>query len=227
MSNHKSYTFTVGEDKVSALLNRAEKPAGLLVLSHGAGAGMTHPFMEALSQKLTTLGISVFRFNFPYMEKGRKAPGSQKQAVATLAEALKKAAGIEPGLPVFLGGKSYGGRMASHLMAEEAHKELPEVKGLVFFGFPLHAPGKQGKQRAAHLSDVRCPMLFLQGGRDKLAEPSLITEVADSLPGARLHMYEHGDHSFHVLKRSGMTDEALLDKLAQDAAEWMKQQNAG
>ncbi|MFA0963988.1 alpha/beta family hydrolase [Roseivirga sp. BDSF3-8] len=221
MSNVSEYTFLVGDDKVRGMLTHAENAKCLLVLSHGAGAGMTHPFMETLSHKLQASGVSVFRFNFPYMEKGRKAPGSQRQAIAAMTEALKKAATFANGLPLLLGGKSYGGRMASHLMAEESVAELTEVKGLIFFGFPLHAPGKKGKDRAAHLQSVSCPMLFLQGGRDKLADPVLIDEVAKGLCGATIKMYEHGDHSFHVLKRSGTTDEVLMDEIVTDTNEWL------
>lgn len=209
--------------EVSGLLNKPAKAHSLLVVAHGAGAGMTHPFMENLSQELAKKGIATLRFNFPYMEKGRKSPGSKKEAMATLAAAVEEGIRNSDGLPVFLGGKSYGGRMATHALAEGTI-QADKVKGLIFFGFPLHAPGKPGIERAAHLPEVNCPMLFLQGTRDKLAERDLIKEVTSGLPGATLHMYEGADHSFHVLKRSGTTDEAIVAQMTDDALTWLNKQ---
>jgi predicted alpha/beta-hydrolase family hydrolase len=228
MSQEKHLTFHTGDSGITGILSEASQPLCLLVLAHGAGAGMSHPFMIELSGALVRRSVSVFRFNFPYMEKGRKAPGSQKEAMQALHDAATFASGEVTGpLPLFIGGKSYGGRMASHLLADSGAAAISDVRGLVFVGFPLHAPGKPGTERAAHLKEVPCPMLFLQGGRDKLAEPELITEVTDSLPKATMHMYPEGDHSFHMLKRSGTTYEELLKALANDTAAWLKKQMAG
>lgn len=223
MSQEKHLIFQTGNHEVSGVLSEAAQPFCLIVLAHGAGAGIKHTFMQSLTEALVHRSVSVFRFNFPYMEKGRKAPGSAKEAVQTIHDAADFAASqVSGSLPLFIGGKSYGGRMASHLMAEADQSEKLKVKGLVFVGFPLHAPGKPGTDRASHLKEIPCPMLFLQGGRDKLANQELIEEVADGLTNATMQMYPEGDHSFHVLKRSGTTDEELLKQLANDTTAWLK-----
>lgn len=222
MSTEQATTFTSGENKISGIYSKAAEPFCIMVLAHGAGAGMEHTFMKSLADALVRRSVSVFRFNFPYMEKGRKAPGSQKEAVRAIADAVAHASGLNGSLPLYIGGKSYGGRMASHLMAGSERPQSVDIRALVYVGFPLHAPGKPGTGRADHLQEVSCPMLFLQGGRDKLATPELIEEVTGSLPAATLKMYPEGDHSFHVLKRSGTTDEELLERLATDTVTWLK-----
>ena len=204
---------------VSGLLILPEDATALLVLSHGAGAGMEHPFMEQLAQALGTLNIGTLRFNFAYMENKKGAPDRPPKAQAVIKAALEKAVELSNGLPLLVGGKSFGGRMTSQLAATE---ELASVKGIVYYGFPLHAPGKIGIERAAHLSDVRIPQLFLQGTRDTFAITDLITEVCAALPLAKLVMIEGGDHSFKMLKRSGVTQEEAIQKLAEETAAFVR-----
>ncbi len=207
----------VGE--VSALLDWPETPQALLVVGHGAGAGMRHPFLEALVERLGSRSIATLRYQFPYMEQGRKRPDHVSRLLPTVRAAVSAAKELADGLPIFAGGKSMGGRMTSLAASKEA---LEGVSGLVFVGFPLHAPGRDGTERAEHLSDVSVPALFLQGTRDRLARLDLIEAVCDGL-GARatLHIVDGGDHSFHVLKRSGRTDEEALDEIAAVTAEWI------
>lgn len=191
----------------------------LLVFAHGAGAPMTHHFMEDMATALAAEHIASLRYNFPYMEKGSKRP----DAPAVLQAAVRKAidAGVEQaaGKPVIAGGKSMGGRMTSNALAQ---KPDPRVKGIVFFGFPLHQPGKPGTERAAHLADVEQPMLFLQGTRDSLAKLELIEEVVAGLgPRATLHIIDTADHSFGVLKRTGKSQEDVYRELASTTARWL------
>ena len=190
----------------------------MLVFAHGAGAGMRHAFMEAITARLVAAGIATFRYQFPYMEEGRRAPNPPGVLTATVRAAVGAAQEEAKSIPLFAGGKSLGGRMTSTAAAKEP---LPSVRGLVFFGFPLHAVGKPGSERGAHLADVGVPMLFLQGTRDKLAELDLLRPVVKKLDDrATLHEIDGGDHSFHVLKRSGRTDEEVLDELADATAVW-------
>jgi predicted alpha/beta-hydrolase family hydrolase len=217
--SQRDLEIQTGAGDTSALLTRPRGAKALLVLGHGAGAGMRHAFLEAVAQRLAARDVATLRYQFPYMEAGRKAPNTPKVLVATVRAAV--AAGIEAaaGLPLFAGGKSLGGRMTSTAAAEEP---LPAVRGIVFFGFPLHAPSQPSRHRAAHLSDVHVPMLFLQGTRDKLADLELLAPVCKDLsPRATLHVVEGGDHSFHVLKRSGRTDDEALDEICQVSADWM------
>jgi len=205
--------------QVSALLLRPAGARALLVLGHGAGAGMRHPFLEAVSQRLAGQGIATLRYQFPYMEKGLNRTDSPAVATATVRAACTLAQAEAPELPLLAGGKSFGGRMTSTAQAEAP---LPGVRGLVFLGFPLHPPKRPAITRAEHLSKVRVPMLFLQGTRDDLADLQLIREVTGALgPGATLHVVEGGDHSFAVLKRSGRTGEEVLEELADAAAGWL------
>ncbi len=201
---------------VSALLLLPKDATSLLVLSHGAGAGMEHPFMEMLSQRLAVNGVGTLRFNFPYMEKGG-APDRPKKAHPTIQAAVKKALKYADGLTLMAGGKSFGGRMTSQVAAIG---ELSAVKGIVYFGFPLHAPGKPGIERAAHLSDIKIPQLFLQGTRDTLANFDLIKKVCKKLKKGKLVKIEGGDHSFKTLKRSGVTHEEAIEQLARATAEF-------
>ncbi len=206
------FVATEAQGEVSGLLQRPDDARALYVLAHGAGAGMTHAFMTAIADRLAARGIATFRFQFPYTEAGRKRPDHRKTLVPTIRAAVARAQDLAPDLPVIAGGKSMGGRMTSIAAAEAP---LPGVRALAFLGFPLHAPGKPGTERAAHLPDVTVPMLFLQGTRDKLAELELITPVCKDLGDAAiLHVVDGADHGFHVLVRSGRTDDEVLDELA-------------
>ncbi len=205
--------------KVSGMLRRPADASALYVLAHGAGAGMRHVFMEEVSAKLFDAGIATFRYQFPYMEEGKKRPDTPKLLTATVRAAARRAAELAPDLPVFAGGKSMGGRMTSQAASAEA---LPGVKGLAFLGFPLHAPGRNSTNRADHLGDVALPMLFLQGTRDSLAEIDLIGAVTSGLGRrATLHVIDGGDHSFKVLKRSGRTDEDVMTEIRDTIVAWV------
>ena len=212
--------FTVGETSgdVSALLVRPPDVRLLCVLAHGAGAGMRHPFLEGLARGLGEHGIATLRYQFPYMERRARRPDPPGVATATVRAAVAEAARLAPGLPLVAGGKSFGGRMTSTAQSSEP---LPGVRGLVFLGFPLHPPGRPDDKRAQHLDAVRIPMLFLQGDRDEFAELRLLRPVVKRL-GARatLHVVERGDHSFHVLKRSGRTDADVMTEVVGAIVEW-------
>ncbi len=213
------FTLTERTGAVSALLLRPTSARALLVLGHGAGAGMRHPFMQAVAEQLATQKIATFRYQFPYMEKGKKSPDSQTTLRATIVSAVETAKKAARGLPLLAGGKSMGGRLTSLVAAEG---RLPDVQGLIFFGFPLHAAGKPSSERGAHLAEVTVPMLFLQGTRDRLAELDYITPLCRSLgKRATLHIIEGGDHSFHVLKRSGRTDEDVQNELGETVGSWV------
>jgi len=197
------------------ILRRAPDSFCLYVLAHGAGAGMRHPFLEALADALAAQGVATLRYEFPYMEEGKRRIDPPPVLHARVREAVQAAA-LE-GLPLFAGGKSMGGRMTSQAQALEA---LAGVRGLAFVGFPLHPAGQPGTQRAAHLSGVRLPMLFLQGTRDELADLALLLPVVEGLPQATLHVVEDADHSFHVRKKSGRSDSEVLDELSRIFAGW-------
>jgi uncharacterized protein len=213
-------TFSVeGASDVSALLLCPDDARWLLLFAHGAGAGMRHSFMESLSRELAALQIATFRYQFPYMEKRSGRPDSPAILTATVAAALRTAAETAPGIPLLAGGKSMGGRMTSQAAAQNL---LPKVRGLVFFGFPLHPPGSPSIKRADHLAKVQTPMLFLQGTRDTLADLKLLRPIIKKLGElATLHIIESADHGFHVLKRSGKTDASVLAELAQTTADWV------
>jgi predicted alpha/beta-hydrolase family hydrolase len=203
---------------VSAILMRPKSATGLYVFAHGAGAGMRHRFMEAVADRLAGHGIATLRYQFPYMEAGRKGPNPAPVLVRTVRSAVAEAARLEPGLPLVAGGKSMGGRMTSQAAAKEP---LPGVKGLAFFGFPLHAPGRASADRGAHLGHVGLPMLFLQGTRDKLANLDLLKPLLDSVrPRPTLALVDGADHSFQVRKRSGRTDDEVLDEICGTFAGW-------
>lgn len=205
---------------VSALLDRPSSPWLCYVLAHGAGAGMRHALLEAVSRELVERGVATLRYQFPYMEQNRRRPDPPHIAQAAVRAAVKAAREQMPDLPLVAGGKSFGGRMTSQAQADEP---LPGMCGLVFLGFPLHPPGRKGDKRAAHLTDVELPMLFLQGTRDSLADLSLITNVCNRLgERATLHVVEDGDHSFKVRKRSGRTDEEVLVELGQTVERWAR-----
>jgi predicted alpha/beta-hydrolase family hydrolase len=207
-----------GGGEVSALLLRPEKARWLLVMGHGAGAGMSHPFMEKLADELAGVGVATFRYQFPYMEQRRRVPDSPAVLTATVVAAARRAADVAPGLPLLAGGKSMGGRMTSQAAAQGS---LDGVRGLVFFGFPLHPPKQPGTKRAEHLAKVTMPMLFLQGTRDELADLKLLRPVCAKLGSrATLHVIETADHSFHVLKKSGRNDAEVLRELAETTLLW-------
>jgi uncharacterized protein len=214
-------TLQVDDDThVSALLLAPSDARAALVLAHGAGAGMNHRFMAALADGLAERRIATLRYQFPYMERGGKRPDPPRIAHAAVRAAVAEAGRKLSGLPLWAGGKSFGGRMTSQA---QAAAPLPGVRGLVFVGFPLHPPGQPSDERAQHLGDVAVPMLFLQGTRDELADLDLIRALADRL-GARatLHVLEHADHSFHVLARSGRKDAEVLAELLDTTAAWMR-----
>ena len=204
-----------GASSVSALLCVPDDASAAYVFAHGAGAGMEHAFMTNFANGLAARGIATLRYQFPYMEQGSKRPDAPKVAHAAVRAAVAQAAICLPGLPLFAGGKSFGGRMTSQA---QALSPLPGVCGLVFVGFPLHAAGKPADERAAHLFEVARPMLFLQGTRDELAALELLQPLLLRLgERATLALFEDADHSFHVRARSGRTDgqtlEAMLDTL--------------
>jgi uncharacterized protein len=219
MSEGERLRFAVeGAGEVSAILMRPAAAQWLLALAHGAGAGMSHPFLEKLARELGEAGVATFRYQFPYMEQRRRAPDSPSVAAATVAAAVRAAAMAAPGLPLLAGGKSFGGRMSSQAASQGP---LEGVRGLVFFGFPLHPPNKPSTKRAEHLEKVKIPMLFLQGTRDTLADLNLLRPICSSLGSrAQLHVIETADHSFHVLKSSGRSDAEVLHDLAQTTASW-------
>jgi predicted alpha/beta-hydrolase family hydrolase len=207
-----------GAGEVSAILMRPADARWLLVLAHGAGAGMSHPFLEKLAGELAEARVATFRYQFPYMEERRHVPDRAPVAAATVAAAVRAAAKASPELILLAGGKSFGGRMSSQAASQGL---LEGVRGLVFFGFPLHPPNKPGTKRAEHLAEVPMPMLFLQGTRDTLADLKLLRPICADL-GARatLQIIETADHSFHVLKSSGLSDADALRGLAQTTASW-------
>jgi predicted alpha/beta-hydrolase family hydrolase len=217
----KNFKFQASKSSgdVSAVMTEPGDAKSLLVLAHGAGAGMNHPFMEALAGKLAEEKIAVFRYQFPYFENGKRSPDPPNILTATVKAAIETASAKVKDLPLFAGGKSLGGRMTSTAASKEP---LPNVKGIIFFGFPLHAPNKPSSDRAEHLFRVNVPMLFLQGTRDKLADLTLLKPICKKLKEkAELHIIEGADHSFHVLKSSGKTDEQIIEELAKTASGWM------
>jgi len=209
-----------GAGEVSALLLKPAKAHCVLALAHGAGAGMRHIFMEQLAGELAEAGVATLRYQFPYMEQRRKAPDKPAVLTATVQAAARSAAEAVPSLPLFAGGKSMGGRMTSQAAAAGL---LPEIRGIVFYGFPLHPPKQPGTKRADHLAQVEVPMLFLQGTRDPLAPLESIRAVCKKLARrATLLVIEGADHSFHVPKSTGKSDAEILRHLAQSTAAWMQ-----
>lgn len=198
------------------LLDGPSDPSFVYVFGHGAGAGMRHRFMDDMSARLVALGAAVLRYEFPYMQRGGGRPDAPGVLGARVREAIRAAEELE--VPIIAGGKSMGGRMTSQLLARD--HSLP-VRGLAFVGFPLHQPNQPGRARAAHLFEVKAPMLFLQGTRDALADLSLIEEVTAELGRrATLHVVDGADHSFAVLKRSGRTNDEVMQELAETLVSW-------
>ena len=206
--------------EVDALLLRPSHARRLLVLAHGAGAGMHHSFMEGVANALADNGVATFRYQFPYMQQQRKRPDPPALLTATVRAAVMAASEAVPGLPLFAGGKSLGGRMTSLTLSADP-EIASKIRGLVFFGFPLHPAGRPGTTRAEHLARVHVPMLFLQGTRDALAELTLLKPFCDALaPLATVHVVEGADHSFRMLKRAEKTDAEVLSELARSVAAW-------
>jgi predicted alpha/beta-hydrolase family hydrolase len=202
------------------VLLKPNKARACFVFAHGAGAGMSHPFMEQIATGLHDRGIATLRYQFPFMEKGSKRPDSPAIAQAAVRAAVAEARKRCRGLPLVAGGKSFGGRMTSQA---QASSPLDGVQGLVFLGFPLHPPGKPSVMRAEHLSEIRIPMLFVQGTRDKLADPALLALATKGL-GRRVtvHMVEHADHAFHVPARSGRTDHDVVSEVLDAFSTWIE-----
>ena len=217
---NQPFTLTVDADTtVSALWHQPPRPRASYVFAHGAGAGMQHSFMEALSQALFEQSVATLRYQFPYMERGSRRPDSPALAQAAVRAAVAVAHQRLPDTPLLAGGKSFGGRMTSQA---QAAAPMVGVRGLVFVGFPLHPAGKPGIARAAHLADVDVPMLFLQGTRDELADLALLRGVVQGLGDkATLHLEDDADHAFHVRARSGRSDAQVVQALAQAVAAWL------
>ncbi|MHC2331177.1 alpha/beta hydrolase family protein [Bradyrhizobium sp. USDA 4454] len=219
-SGAQPLTIAVADDSaVSALLLRPAQARAAYVFAHGAGAGMTHASMAAIAEGLAERGIATLRYQFPYMEKGSKRPDPPAVAQAAVRAAVAEAARRCGELPLFAGGKSFGGRMTSQAQAKAP---LEGVRGLVFLGFPLHPAGKPSNERAKHLAAVKIPLLFQQGTRDALAELDLLEPVVKGLGSrATLHVVKEADHSFHVLKRSGRNDREVMAELLDAFAAWV------
>lgn len=219
MRTHPLSLAVPGAGAVSALSLRPANARAGLVLAHGAGAGMAHPFLEEVAHDLSARGIATLRYQFPYMERGAKRPDPAPLAQAAVRAAVEEATRSLAGLPLFAGGKSFGGRMTSQA---QAAAPLPDVRGLVFLGFPLHAAGKPSDARGAHLRDVRVPMLFLQGTRDTLADLALLRPLVRSLGAlATLEEVDGADHAFHVPARAGRSDAEVREHLAERIASWI------
>ncbi len=207
---------------ITVEINEASQPEYILVLAHGAGAGMNHPFMINIAESISSYVGSVIRFNFPYMEQGRKSPGSPKPNIEAIQKVYEFTGDRFAGLPIFLSGKSYGGRLSSHLIADQPSLS---VAGLIYFGFPLHAPGRDSIDRAAHLYHIEIPQLFIQGTRDKLANYEMIQGVIKECRKADLLTIEQGDHSFKVPKKlTGKTPEDIIELISTEANSWILNQ---
>ncbi|NIX77674.1 alpha/beta family hydrolase [Microvirga terricola] len=213
-------TITLADGtSVSGLWQEPPDTRACLVLAHGAGAGMTHKGMTALADGLAARSIATLRYQFPYMERGSRRPDSPAVAHAAVRAAVAEAARLAPSLPLFAGGRSFGGRMTSQA---QALTPLPGVRGLIFFAFPLHPAGKPSDDRAGHLSKVTIPMLFLQGTRDELAQPELLEPVIRKLGSqATLKLLDHADHSFHVPAKTGRKDAEVMEELLAATAVWI------
>jgi len=205
--------------RVSGLMLRPRGARACLVLAHGAGAGMTHPFIAGIADDLAMRRIATLRYQFPYMERGAKRPDAPPLCRATVRAAVLAARKLAPKLVLVAGGKSFGGRMTSQ---EQADAPLPGVRGLAFLGFPLHAPNRPSSARGEHLRQVEIPMLFLQGTRDALADLTLMRRLVKRLGKfATLKVLSDADHSFHVLVRSGRTDEEVRIEMADSLVTWV------
>jgi uncharacterized protein len=218
--SNQPVTITVNEQqRVSGLLCAPPQARVCYVLAHGAGAGMSHPFLSAVANGLAERGIATLRYQFPYMEARSKRTDPPKLAQLTVRAAVAEASRLLPDVRLVAGGKSFGGRMTSQAQAESP---LPGVRGLVFLGFPLHPPGRPSDERARHLFDVKIPMLFLQGTRDEFADLVLLRPLIERLGGgATLKLFSDADHSFHVPARSGRKDSEVMSEMLDGVAEWV------
>ena len=217
--NAEPITIRVDPERtVSGLWARPAAASAALVLAHGAGAAMTHKSMVAIAEGLAQRNIATLRYNFPYMERGSRRPDTPALAHATVRAAVAEAARLAPELPLFAGGRSFGGRMTSQAQALEP---LPGVRGLVFFAFPLHPPGRPGVERAQHLAEITVPQLFLQGTNDEFAQFDLLQATVAGLGRAALKLIPGADHSFHVPAKSGRKDADVLDEFLDVARDWM------
>lgn len=204
---------------VSGLLQTPPRARACYVLAHGAGAGMEHPFMAAVAEELSQRGIATLRYQFPYMERGSRRPDPPKLAQATVRAAVAAAARALPELPLFAGGKSFGGRMTSQAQAADP---LQGVRGLAFLGFPLHPAGRPSQDRAKHLFEVKIPMLFLQGTRDNLGSLDQLKPLCKALGRrATLKLFADADHSFHVPARTGRKDAQVRADVLDTLAAWI------
>jgi uncharacterized protein len=219
MSDAQPITITVDADtRVTGLLQVPARARAVYVLAHGAGAGMTHPFMAAVAAELAERGIATLRYQFPSMEQRRKRVDPPGVAHAAVRAAVAAAHRQLPELPILAGGKSFGGRMTSQAQAAAPMA----VRGLVFLGFPLHPAGRPSQDRARHLFDVTVPMLFLQGTRDALAALDQLQPVCVALGRrATLKLFADADHSFHVPARSGRTDSSVRAEMLDALAGWI------
>ena len=214
-----AYGESAGERVAALLMMPATAPRAVFVLAHGAGAGMTHAFMQRLAEGHAERGIATLRYQFAFTERGSKRPDPPAVAHAVVRAAVAEAAARLPGVPLVAGGKSFGARMTSQA---QALAPLPGVRGLVFVGFPLHPAGKPGIERADHLDRVALPMLFLQGTRDELADLALLQPVHARLgERARLVLFDDADHAFHVRAASGSNDAQVMQRLLDASAAWI------
>jgi hypothetical protein len=220
-SQAERLTITVGANhSVCGLFERPSAARAVLVLAHGAGAGMEHASMQGVATGLTRRGIAILRYQFPYMERKSRRPDPPPLCHATVRAAVAQAARLAPDLPLAAGGRSFGGRMTSQAQAQAP---LAGVRGLVYLAFPLHPAGRPGTDRAAHLREIDIPMLFIQGTRDELADLELLRPLVQSLGAqATLHLLEQADHSFHVPARSGRSDADIRDDALDAACAWLE-----
>jgi predicted alpha/beta-hydrolase family hydrolase len=220
MIRPQAVAITVDGSHVSGLLQVPQEARACYVLGHGAGAGMSQPFMAAIADGLAERGIATLRYQFPYMEQRRKRPDTPKLAQATVRAAVAEASCLLPDFALVAGGKSFGGRMTSQA---QASSPIPGVRGLVFLGFPLHPAGRPSDERGSHLFDIKVPMLFLQGTRDSLADTELVEALVGQLrKKATLKLYQDADHSFHVPARTGRKDAEVRTEMLDDLVDWLE-----
>ena len=212
-------TLKLDNTALSAIYSPAGNASALLVLAHGAGANFEHDHMSALSSALNNVGISTLRFNFPFMEEGKRRVDNPDVCIDTIARAVATANRLCPKLRLFIGGHSFGGRMSTHYAVEQPTSAV----GIILFSFPLHPSKKPAIKRAAHLGAINEPMLFLSGDRDTLAEAALLRSVTDPLANARLHWLETADHSYKILKRTRKSAENVYAEAARVASAWIEE----
>lgn len=218
MTHELQFTASAEKGEVSAILLRPEAATHLIVLGHGASTDMRHATMQSIADGLADAGIATFRYNFPYSERGG-GRDSQAVCIETVRNAVKAAHAAAPELTLLAGGHSFGGRMTSTAQSIEP---LDNLKGIVFFSFPLHLPDRPDTKRAEHLKDIKLPMLFLSGTRDKLAHLDLLKPTIKTLgKGATLHLLDTADHGYKVLKRTRPSDEGVFNEIARNVSNWI------